>query len=129
MHDGDLFEFALSHNVLVSSPVVLFALLKTMAYGWQQQQIAENAANIAGEARTLHDRLKMFVGHLAGTGKALDTCVERFNSAVGSFEGRLLPAAQRFREMGVVSSDLEGPEHIVTRPRVPSTTVDGEDGL
>ena len=128
LHDGDLFEFAISHNVLVSSPVLLFALLKTMAYGWQQHQVAENAAHIAGQARTLHDRLNTFVGHLAGTGRALETCVEKFNDAVGSFEGRLLPAAQRFREMGVASSELAGPKHVGTQPRVPSTAVDDDTG-
>ena len=116
LHDEQLFEFAFGHKVLVSSPVVLFALLKTMAYGWQQHQVAENAAHIAEEARALYDRLSTFAEHLVGTGKALGTCVERFNQTVGSFEGRLLPSAQRLSEMGVASGELAQPQHVGTQP-------------
>ena len=127
MHDTGLFEFALSNKVLVSSPVALFALLKTMAYGWQQQQVAENAAQIAEEARSLYDRLSLFVTHLAGTGKALDTCIEKFNAAVGSFDGRLLPAVRRFRQMGVASGEPEVLKRVEQRPRIPATPADDDN--
>ena len=71
-HDRDLFEFAFQNKVLVSSPIVLFALLKSIAFGWQQQQVAENAAQIAEQGKTLHERIATFVEHLGGVGKALE---------------------------------------------------------
>ncbi|MCX6096743.1 MAG: DNA recombination protein RmuC [Candidatus Bipolaricaulota bacterium] len=63
-YDAELFEYAMSNRVLISSPVVLFALLKAVAYGWQQQQVADNAARIADQAQTLYDRVSTFVGHI-----------------------------------------------------------------
>ena len=124
-HDPELFEYAISNKVLVSSPVILFALLKTVAYGWQQQQIAENAAHIAEQGRALHDRVLTFVEHLTGMGRSLENCVTKYNDAVGSLEGRLLPAARRLREMGVTTKEVTSPQNVELQPRIPSPT--GED--
>ncbi|NIR13789.1 MAG: DNA recombination protein RmuC, partial [Desulfobacterales bacterium] len=60
----ELFEYAIDNKVLVSSPVVLFALLKAVAFGWQQHQIAENAKQIADQGKTLYDRILKFVEYL-----------------------------------------------------------------
>jgi len=121
-NDPELFEYALSNKVLVSSPIVLFALLKAIAYGWQQTRIAENAAAIADQGRTLYDRMYTFIEHLTGMGKSLESCVKKYNDAVASLEGRLLPAAKRFLEMGVTTKPIEPPEHVDLQPRIPSVT-------
>ena len=118
--DPELFEYAIENRVLVSSPVVLFALLKAIAYGWQQQRIAQNAANIAEQGKTLYDRVAKFVDHLAGMGASLETCVRKYNEAIGSLEQRLLPAARRFKEMGVAVKEIRSPGHMEVSPRPPS---------
>ncbi|MBQ27978.1 MAG: DNA recombination protein RmuC [Nitrospiraceae bacterium] len=120
--DPDLFEYAISKKVLISSPIVLFALLKAVAYGWQQHRIAENAAKIAEEGRTLHDRVVTFVGHLAGMGKSLESSVKKYNDAITSFERRLLPSSKKFLEMGVTTKTIEPPEHVESHPQTPSST-------
>ncbi|MGH9428151.1 MAG: DNA recombination protein RmuC, partial [Terriglobia bacterium] len=111
-YDPELFEYAISNKVLISSPVVFFALLKAIAYGWQQQQVAKNAAQIAEQGRTLYERLVNFVGYLTGIGKSLESSVTKYNEAIGSLEGRLLPAARRFREMGVATNEIESPKEV-----------------
>ena len=119
-HDSELFEYAIDNKVLVSSPVVLFALLKAIAFGWQQQQIAENARQIADQGKTLYDRILKFVEYLSGMGKSLESCVMKYNEAIGSLEGRLLPAARRFIEMGVTAKKIDSPRHVELQPRSPS---------
>jgi DNA recombination protein RmuC len=125
-HDRDLFEYSFQNKVLVSSPIVLFALLKSIAFGWQQQQVATNAAQIADQGKTVYDRVSTFIGHVTGVGKSLDSSVKRYNEAVASLESRLLPAARRLREMGVATTDIESPEHIETQPRLPMPAGDEE---
>ena len=118
--DSELFEYAIDNKVLVSSPVVLFALLKAVAFGWQQHQIAENARQIADQGKTLYDRILKFVEYLSGMGKSLESCVMKYNDAIGSLEGRLLPAARRFIEMGVTAKKIDSPRHVELQPRSPS---------
>lgn len=119
-HDPELFEYALSNRVLVVSPVVLFALLKTVAHSWQQQQLAENAAQIAEQGKSLYDCVVRFVGHFTGVGASLQSSIKKYNEAVGTLEGRLLPASRRFRDMIVVSKEIDSPTQIDVQPRVPS---------
>ena len=127
-HDSELFEYAIDNKVLVSSPVVLFALLKAVAFGWQQQQIAENAKQIADQGKTVYDRILKFVEYLSGMGKSLESCVMKYNEAIGSLEGRLLPAARRFTEMGVTAKKIDSPRHVELQPRSPSPAQEEDSG-
>jgi len=115
--DRDLFEDAFQNKVLITSPISLFALLKAVAFGWQQQQVAENAAQIAAQGKTLYERMSIFVDHLAGVGKSLEGSVKRYNEAVGSLESRVLPAARRLRELGVGAADIDSPSHVELQAR------------
>ena len=99
--DRDLFEDAFQNKVLITSPISLFALLKAVAFGWQQQQVAENAKEIAAQGKTVYERLTGFFGHLSGVGKSLEASVKKYNEAMGSLDARLMPAARKLREMGV----------------------------
>ena len=103
--DRDLLDYALDQRVLISSPVTLFALLKTVAFAWQQRQMTENAREIAQEARDLSKRLGVFLRHIEGTGKSLDAAVKAHNQAVGSLNSRVLPSVRRFKELGVSEAD------------------------
>jgi DNA recombination protein RmuC len=116
-NDRDLFEDAFRNKVLVTSPISLFALLKAIAFGWQQQQVAENAAQIASQGQTVYERFMVFAGHLAGVGKSLEASVKKYNEAVGSLDGRLMPAAKRLRELGIGNADIEAPQPVEVQPR------------
>jgi DNA recombination protein RmuC len=118
--DRDLFEYALQNKVLVTSPIALFALLRSIAFGWQQQQVAENAEQIAAQGKALYERVATFVGHVAGVGKSLEASVKKYNEAVGSLDARVLPAARRLRELGVGNAEIEAPEPVDAQPRLPA---------
>jgi DNA recombination protein RmuC len=117
--DRDLFEDAFQNKVLITSPISLFAVLKAVAFGWQQQQVAENAEQIAAQGKTLYERVTTFVDHLAGIGKSLEGSVKKYNESVGSLEGRVLPAAKRLRDLGVGAGDIEAPAPIESQPAAP----------
>jgi len=99
----DMLDSALKAGVILATPSTLIALLKTVAYGWRQAAVAENAAKIQELGADLHKRLRAFVGHLEKLGKNLNTAVDAYNSAVGSLERQVLPQARRFPEMGVTA--------------------------
>jgi DNA recombination protein RmuC len=110
-HDSTLLEYAVSHQVLLATPTTLIALLRTVAAGWQQEALAENAREVQGMARDLYKRLATFGEHMARTGRSLGGAVEAYNKAVGSLERNVLPQARRFHELGVVGgADKEMPE-------------------
>jgi DNA recombination protein RmuC len=84
----------------------LIGLLRTVAYGWQQETVAESARQISDLGRELYDRLGTFAGHFAKVGRNLDTAVSAFNQAVSSFQSRLLVTARKFPEHGVTGEDI-----------------------
>ncbi len=103
--DGKLLEDALENKVMIVSPVSLLALLKVIAYGWLQLQLAQNAQKIAEQGKELFNRFNTFSQHLSEVGSRLNMTVQSFNKAVGSLESRIKPSVQRLREMGAGSSD------------------------
>jgi DNA recombination protein RmuC len=96
-----LLDDALRQNIILATPTSLVALLKAVAYGWQQTALAANAAEIRSTASQLYERLTTFAGHLGNVGKSLGDSVRAFNASVGSLERMVLPSARRFTELGV----------------------------
>jgi len=105
----ELLESALKQNVILATPSTLIALLKTVAYGWRQAAVAENAAVIRGLGQELYRRLGNFTAHIGRMGQRLGSAVEAYNAAVGSLERQVMPQARRFTELGV-TSDAPLPE-------------------
>jgi DNA recombination protein RmuC len=101
--DHKLLEDALSDNVILATPTSLVALLRAIAYGWRQEVLAENAELIRVVGTELYLRLATFAEHLAKLGRSLDSSVEAFNKAVGSFDSRVLPGARKFTELGIAT--------------------------
>jgi DNA recombination protein RmuC len=99
----ELLETALKQGVIIATPSTLIALLKTVAYGWRQSAVAENAATIRELGQELYKRLGTFVGHIGKVGQQLNKAVEAYNAAVGSLERQVMPQARRFPELGVTS--------------------------
>ncbi|HTA71275.1 MAG TPA: DNA recombination protein RmuC [Bryobacteraceae bacterium] len=120
----DLIEEALSRKVVIATPVTLISVLKGIAYGWNQEQLAENAEEIRRVASELYDRVQLVCDHYADTGRLLEKTVEAYNRSVGSWDSRLVPALRKMRELGVSSGEEpEAPEQIdllARRPRAAS---------
>ena len=88
-------------KVGVATPVTLMPLLMTLQYTWQKHEFAKNALQIQQTGVTLHDRLVVFGGHLAKVGSGLKSALTAFNNAVGSYDGRVIPAARAMRANGL----------------------------
>jgi len=99
--DPHLLEDALRQKVILATPTSLVALLRAVAYGWNQQIVTENAEKIRDLGEDLYKRLSTFTGHLAKLGKNINSSVEHYNSAVGSFQRQVLPGAKKFSELGI----------------------------
>ncbi|MGD8341034.1 MAG: DNA recombination protein RmuC [Gammaproteobacteria bacterium] len=97
----DLLDSALRQNIILSTPTSLVALLKAIAYGWQQVALTENATRIRKLAIELYERLSTYTGHIADVGKELEAAVKAYNRGVGSLERMVLPSARRFTELGL----------------------------
>src|SRR4051812_1258571 len=114
--DGSLFEAGAEAGVIVASPATLIGLLRPVAYGWQQETVAESGRAISTLGRELYERLGVFASHFAKVGRGLDTAVGAFNNAVSSFESRLLVTARKFPEHGVTNDDLPEVDQVERRP-------------
>ncbi len=108
--DPDLLRDAMAERVLIATPTTLLALLHSVAYGWQQERVAESAQAISELGRELHGRLVRLSTTLATLGNRLNGTVRAYNETIGSYESRVLPSAKKFAEHGAVAEDAALPE-------------------
>ncbi|HWE11866.1 MAG TPA: DNA recombination protein RmuC [Solirubrobacteraceae bacterium] len=108
--DPGLIEDAMARRVLIATPTILLALLHSVAYGWQQERVAESAQAISELGRELHTRLVKLSTLIGKLGTRLNSAVTAYNETIGSYESRVLPSARRFAEHGAVAEGTELPE-------------------
>ena len=113
--DPSLLEHAFAHDVVIATPMTLVALLRTVAYAWRQEALAENAQHVLTLGRELHSRLATMGAHLAKLGRQIDGAATTYNRAVASLETRVLVTARRFSELQVVDVDLDAPPPAITQ--------------
>ena len=123
----ELVEDAVAKRVLIATPVTLISILKGIAYGWNQAELASNAIEIREIAAQLHERLQTVWQHYADTGRLLEKTVACYNRSVGSWDTRLLPAIRRMQELGVKPDAPECEmEPVDLLPRMPRAVASGE---
>ncbi len=109
------------HGVLIATPGLLLAFLKTVALAWKEQSLQENAQQIADLGKDLYDSMRTYAGHVDNMGKGLERAVKAYNDGVGSLEGRVLPRARRFEGLGpAAGKQIDAPSRVepVVRPVV-----------
>ncbi|HEX9155062.1 MAG TPA: DNA recombination protein RmuC [Nitrospira sp.] len=120
--DPRLIEDGFAQGVVLATPTTLMALLRAVAYGWRQERLTEHAEEAGRLGKELYERMAVLAEHLNDVGQSLGKSVVAYNKAVGSLETRILPAARRFKELGV-SSDKDipplGPVEVVSRKALP----------
>ena len=121
--DSSLIESALTQKVVIATPTTFIALLRAIAYGWRQEQVAEGAQRISALGQELAERMGTMVEHFSKVGHALGRTVESYNATVASLENRVLPSARKFKQLGVnPRKDLPDLQPVEHNPRLPSDT-------
>ncbi|WP_162844931.1 DNA recombination protein RmuC [Pontivivens insulae] len=102
--DPTLFEDAIRSKVIVATPTTLIALLKSVAYGWQQERMSENAQAATDLAQELYKRLSGLGEKLEKLGKSISNTVRDYNATVATTEARVLPQARKFEGLSIAPS-------------------------
>jgi len=116
--DHSLIEDALENRVVLATPTTLVAVLRSVEYGWRQEQVAENARHISDLGKDLYERIKKMAQHVADVGTHIKRSSDAYNKFVGSLESRTLPSARRFKELGATGTgDIPVIPAIEVQPR------------
>jgi DNA recombination protein RmuC len=115
--DPALFEYAQARKVVLASPGTLFALLRTVAFTWQQDALTESAQVLLKLGSELYSRLGTLGSHATKMGASLQRSVESYNALVGALESRVMVTARKMHELGLADSSLSETRPVETAPR------------
>jgi DNA recombination protein RmuC len=121
--DPSLIEFGATgtgQRVIPASPTTLIALLRAVAYGWQQEAMEENARKISELGRGIYEAVRVLGGHFDTLGSRLKSSLDAYNQAVGSLEGNVLVKARKFKDLQATNGfdDIKPLELVDRVPRM-----------
>ena len=100
-----LIQEAWSNKVQICPPEAVYPVLKSIMLSWQQKKLYDNAAEIQKQTRIIHERVKVFYGHVNSIGKSLISAKKAFNKSASSWDSRVVPAFRKIEEMGIADED------------------------
>lgn len=106
-HDPSLIEVGAEQGVIIATPTTLIALLRTVFYGWRQENLSKQSEKVRELGQELYKRLLDMGGHWSKMGKSLSQAVDSYNKAVGSLETRVLVTARKFKDLQLLSEQVE----------------------
>jgi DNA recombination protein RmuC len=110
--DPSILDDAFTKRVHIATPTTLISVLRTCAYAWQQDALAENAREVFDLGRELYSRIGKLGARVDTLGKRLGSAVGAYNETVASLESRVLPQARKLKDLKVVDIDLAAPTPI-----------------
>ena len=118
--DPSLIEFGVDKRVIPASPTTLIALLRAVAYGWQQEAMEANARRISELGKGLYEAVRTLGERFDRLGVRLKSTLEAYNEAVGSLEGNVLIKARKLKELHAANGgeDIKALEPIDRVPRM-----------
>ena len=99
-----LLDFAAEDGVILASPSTLIGLLRAVHVGWREKKLSDNAEKLFELGRELHDRAANVLTNISKVGESIEASRTRFNTLVGSVDGRLMPTIRKFEDQGARSS-------------------------
>lgn len=115
--DKALLQDAMNNKIILATPTTLIVILKSVAMSWQQHNITENALQIMEAAMDFYGRVNVFADHLDKVGGGLKTAIKSYNEAVGSWEGRVMPAGRKLEQLKATDNRNVLPEfEIIDKP-------------
>ncbi len=113
----DLYDHAQSRKVVLASPATLLALLRALAFAWQQDTLADNARELVRLGTELHQRIGTLGKHVTAMGSSLRRSVETYNAMIGTLESRVMVTSRSLAEVGVTESAHPALEPLAATPR------------
>ena len=110
--DPQLLDDAFARNIVLATPTTLFALLKTVALGWQHEDMSDKAIEVQRLGAELYARLGKMAEHYNRVGSSLDKAVEAFNATLGSMDSRVLVTARRLRDLDLPAQSSTPPAEL-----------------
>jgi DNA recombination protein RmuC len=106
--DPSLLEYSAESRVLLATPTTLIALLKAVAYGWKQSQIARDAQLIRNEALNVQSKLVGMHDAIVELGKRLRGAGKAYDDMLAKAEGRggLFSISRKLRELEIGEQEL-----------------------
>ncbi len=105
--DPSLIEVGAENNVIIATPTTLIALLRAVSYGWKQENLSRHVEKLHELGQDLYKRISDMNSHFLKMGRSLSSAVDSYNKGIGSLETRVLVTARKFKEIGIVSSQVE----------------------
>ncbi|GAA3628576.1 DNA recombination protein RmuC [Microbacterium awajiense] len=119
--DPALLDYAFGKRVALASPVNLWAVLKTVAFTWTQQDVSEQARELLELGSQLYERLGSLTGHAESLRRAIERTVDSYNGLIGSLESRVLVTARRFPGIDDTRLDAVAPPAVIESTPRPLT--------